>query len=438
MKGLYHKLRLDRALAALVRAADIFPLTLAGSLIGAACLWVLLEYGIAQEDYVLLAVGAGGLALVAVSLLVALALLVAVKFHLAGYRSAEGLNLDCGFWARTSFELPTYWFIPFVSVQWRWESPKGEVRLAKVRSIFLEEIRPYSRCMQKHIVRRFEIGDIFGLVRFAFRWEDQRNVRIVPSVGALKQMHVVHGMSGGADISHPEGPPEGDYYDMRRYVPGDPIRFVLWKVFAKSRALMVRRPERAIAPSRQTVAYLVAGKEDEPAAGAARVAVDTGILGSSWVLGSDGSNESAKTKPDALNLLARSAGVDERQSGAGLAGFLRSTTPGVIARTIVFVPAIPGPWVERVAAAGRSSVGPAPVDYVICTDGIHREKTRSWWSKALKSNGQPLADGPTRPTHLDDLKTVVRGLSGTRAKVFIVDRVAGRIFNQSHLNVHKG
>ena len=54
---------------------------------------------------------------------------------------------------------------------------------------------------------------------------------------------------------------------MRAYGHGDPMRHVLWKTFARSRRLLVRMPERAIAPSPTTVAFLIAGPgEGDPIA----------------------------------------------------------------------------------------------------------------------------------------------------------------------------
>ena len=123
---------------------------------------------------------------------------------------------------------------------------------------------------QAGIVRRIEISDAFGLAKVALRATEERAVRSLPSVGALKQMSVVRSIASGEDMPFPGGQPEGERADLRRYVPGDPVRFVLWKVFAKSRQLVVRTPEQAISPARQTYAYVVAAEADEPAAGTAR------------------------------------------------------------------------------------------------------------------------------------------------------------------------
>src|SRR5690606_13705720 len=124
---------------------------------------------------------------------------------------------------------------------------------------------------------------------------------------------------------------------------------VLWKVFAKSRELIIRTPERAISPARKTAVYMVADQGDEPAAGAARTAIDVGAFGGDWVLGADGTSEVTKSRDHALELLARSAHASADQAGAGLANFLLDAAPGAMARAVVFVPPTPGAWLDRVA-----------------------------------------------------------------------------------------
>ena len=50
---------------------------------------------------------------------------------------------------------------------------------------------------------------------------------------------------------------DGDRIELRRYVPGDSARFIHWKVFGRTRKLMVRVPERALSRARRTVGVLV-------------------------------------------------------------------------------------------------------------------------------------------------------------------------------------
>jgi hypothetical protein len=237
----------------------------------------------------------------------------------------------------------------------------------------------------------------------------------------LRQPQVIRGLASGSDQSHADGRADGDPFDTRRYTPGDPIRFVLWKVFAKSRALIVRTPERALSPVEHTVAYLVSGRGDEPSAGAARIALDVGAFGDDWRIGADGSRVLARTKDEALALLTQSADVTEGDAGTGLGRFLdEAGEPG---RLVIFVPPRPGPWLGRVASIVREHG--RRVDFVVGTDGFDvRPKVRRLLERADDLTAEEQG------TPLEELRSVVRALGGGThgARVVVVDRRTGHAY----------
>jgi hypothetical protein len=407
------------------RARDLFPLTAAGLLAAGGCLVAYLHYGRARLDHILLAVGLIGFGLVAAAVLVVV--LAALLVWRAARRAPAGdpLRAECGHLTATGFRLPSLRWLPFVHVRWSWASPVAEVVPAREGGALVEQVRPSERDHFDEVVRRIELGEVFGFARVAFRVRQARAGRFAPWKGGLQQVNVAHGLAGGDDISHPDGSPTGDFFDMRRYGAGDPIRFILWKVFAKTRDLLVRTPEAAISPDRRTIAYLVAGEGDEPAAGAARVAVDTGALGSSWVLGADGCGEAASSPEQALEVLSKSSRAEPGDSGA-LGEFLGRMKRGPAMRAVVFVPARPGPWVQRVAAAARgtSAGSHARVEFIVCTDGIGADQRRSLWQRAALA---PPADDGLFTTRQSDLVAVVDALTATGANVLVVDRPGGRL-----------
>ena len=418
------------------RGVEAFPFTGLGLLVVAGCGWALVRYGIRHIDLLLLVVGAVGLALGVAAMLSTTLTALVLWFRGRGARDEERLRLECGYPARTGFSLSNLWFVPFVRVRWNWEAPEASVRLVPLKRRLHEEVTPMRRGLHENIARRVEVSDAFGLTRLTFTLRQQRVVRFVPSMGALRQMRVVRSIAGGDEISNPAGPPEGERVDIRHYAPGDPIKFVLWKVFARSRQLVVRTPERAIAPTRQTVAYLVTGVGDESAAGAARVAVDTGALGAEWVLGADGNDTYAKSAVQALEVLARSASTPTELGGAGLADFLARATPGGLARAVVFVPGRPGPWLDRVIATVRAKTAPnqmhSPVEFVVCTDGIVPIVKTTWWSRLAFQMRPAPASGPVTPAPGAEVAAVLRALATTRAPVTLIDRVSGRVYPGGH------
>lgn len=426
MRSVASKRWLDR----LRRVRDLFPFTVGGLLLVGGCLLAYLYYGRQRLDHVLLAIGVIGLALVAVSTLAVLIATLLVWRASRRVPVGEPLQAECGHVTPTDFSLPALRWLPFVDVSWTWLEPRAEVTMRRQRGRLHEELRPTERDHFQRIVRRIQIAEVFGFARIAFRSRQERSGRFVPWVGALDKMHIASGLAGGDAMAHPEGSPVGDFYDMRSYSAGDPIRFILWKVFARTRDLMVRTPEAAMSPDRRTVAYLVAADGDEPAAGAARVAVDSGALGSKWLLGADGCGEAASSREEAMDVLARSrrAGADE--SGA-LGEFLGRVSKGAGTRAVVFVPARPGPWIQRVAAAARGPGGHYPrVDFVVCTDGIGERQHRSRLARAALA---PPGEKERVEALQEDLIAVVDALAQTGANVLVVDRPGGRLVHGRNL-----
>lgn len=419
-----------KRLRTLTRAAvGWFPLTGGGVLLIAAAAVALGVYGLGRSDLLLFSLGALGLALAALAALGVVA--VAVPVWLAARRPGEeaAVEAECGRPAVTGFSTPTGWWVPWTAVSWRWVEPVAEVHPSRRRRRWHERVVPERRTEAERIVREFDVSDAFGVARIRFRVAHARRFRAVPHTGALEQVHVVQGLAGGDATTHPEGAAVGDRHDMRHYAPGDPIRFVLWKVFARSRDLVVRTPERAVSPIQQTIAYLVAGPGDEPAAGAARVVVRHGALGGDWTLGVDGVRGEARGVAEAMDAIVKSAATPPQEGATGLHRFL-ANAPGGTRRAVVFVPPSPGPWLARAVDAARvDAAGQASLDFVVCVDGIRAPRRGSRVARLLLA--EPSAAGPEADRAA--LAEVVGALSRTRGRVLVVDRSAGQVVPASHL-----
>ncbi len=401
-------------------------MTRAGVLVAAGSAWAMRGLGMGRQDLIFLIVGLVGLVVVVWGVVATVLGAVVVASRGRSVVPMPPLELECGVGRAVAFSLPSLWWLPFVEVDWRWVRPGVALTLTREKGRLTERVIPTRRGLTERIIRRIEVGDTFGLATISFHHEQPCALRMLPSTGGLRSMQVVQGMAGGDVFGHPDGDPVGDRIDMRRYGAGDPIRYVLWKVYARTRQLMVRTQELALSPTHQTVAYLVVGAADQAAAGAARVAVDHGALGGDWQLGADGSEQVADAAPAALDLIVRSGAADAALGGTGLRHFLHAASPTGVRRAVVFVPASPGPWLERVRAAALDSGAGKRMSFVVCTDGFSTQK-RSVVSRVLL---RPGTDDPRADS--GGLREVLRALAPA-GSVMVVDRTAGTVFPAEQL-----
>jgi hypothetical protein len=457
-------------------AAGLFPLTPLGMLVLGGSAAGLFGLALPRKDLVLLVICAAGLGVTALSLglsvFSAVGLFVALRrVRSGGATGASSLEVECGVKEATGFSVSSLWFVPLVRVRWSWSSPEASVETARRGRRLFEIVTPRRRGRSAWIKRRIEVGDAFQLARISFGSREDRGVRALPSKGSAKSLSFTHTLAEGGDLPYPADRAEGEASDFRRYSAGDPMRFILWKTFAKTRQLMVRSPEQAISPARRTIAYLVAGKGDEAAAGVARAAMESGSFGSSWVLGADGVPWVAEDRGRALELLAVSGECPADQGGAGLDGFLKShgsSGGGLGARILLFVPPLAGPWLGRAAGVARAWAGGrragggqirrmavpggAGIEAIVCSDGIARRSSARWLARLLfmeaaeggdNSTGGPSPTGDSNLSYLDtnteggglpapapaaQVAAVLRALSAAGADVLLADRRSGKIF----------
>jgi hypothetical protein len=339
-----------RTVTWLWRLRHVVPVTPLGLGVALGGVWLSFAVGAKEVDYVLLAgglVAAGAVGLALVLVLAASLRLWPVLRRARHPGEAEPLSLETGLTADTGLALPGLDGWPLVSLRVVWEHPsRVEVTLKRRAGRQEELVRPLSRGKSPVIRRRLLVEDIFGFARLGLPLTTEQRVRVNPSLAQLTA-HVVTRFLGGDALSHPSGPVEGEPIEMRRYVYGDPLRNVLWKAFARTRKLLVRTPERAITPRPSAAAYLVAGPGDEPAASAARFFVEKGMLGKEFAFCADGADAPTGEPEQALDQIVESA-HHRRHGGEGLARMLRRLTPQQIDALVLFVPAEPGRWLDRI------------------------------------------------------------------------------------------
>lgn len=416
------------------RAADVVPLTWRGALVVALASFALWQLAYGSLDLLVFVIGVGGLSLVILAALMVSGATLYLRRHLTTHPGiGEPQALEAGSPIRSGFRLPALHRLPMVRLRWRWLHPEHvECRQVLRQDQLLEEVVARRRCQVDALERRFEVFDAFGLCRLAWQRRQSVALTVLPDRGRLRSMPVVQSMVAGEGLPHPAGEPQGDRMEIRRYVPGDSVRNILWKTFARTRQLNVRIAERSLDPGRKTVAYLLSDEADEAAAAAARVALETGALGDRWLFGADGSPRPTERLDDALAAIARSGSLESRPGTSpdaprgDLERFLAEPEVRDEMSVIIFAAARDGAWQEEAMAAWRSFKG--TMTFVLATDGIRQQTSAPLWHRLLY---RPTAASGIRR---QELSRLVRGLADAGFSAQVVDRSSGRFFGGQRLD----
>ena len=405
------------------RLAGAFPVTARGIAVAALCAASLRVWGYGSLDLVVFALAVTGLALLAISLVV----VGGAALYLRGERRSEPASWPARVEAdrpvRTGLSLPALERLPLVALDWSVVEPAGVgCRVRGEAGRACEELTPSRRGIASRVRRRFRVGDAFGLARVAWEREEDATFVVLPATRGLRRLLWLRALASGEGIPHPAGRPEGDRMEMRRYVPGDSVRHILWKAFARSRQLEVRTPERSVHQARRTLAYLVAGEGDEAAAAAARVALESRALGEAWLFGADGSDAPTDRLEEALRAIARSAAA-RRAAGEslhGLRGFLAAARADGAVHCVVFAP--PGLLDAGAALAALLRAGGSSATCVFAVDGLReRAAARPLWERLL------FAEPPAAGLPLAGLAARLERFASPGCAAVVVDRTTGRV-----------
>ena len=423
------------------KASNVVPPTWMGSLVGGLSALALWRWGYGEMDLLIFVFSLSGLALLGLGSLFTVGSALYLRRYIR--RHPQILNgplpsVETGSPTETGFVLPSLGRLPLVKIQWRFVTPDGLRSRPRWRDgVLVEEVVAERRCHVERVEREIETRDAFGLSRVAWRFGQSGPMVVLPHVGRLGSMPRVQSMSSSEGLPHPSGAPEGDRMEIRRYVPGDPVRHILWKVYARTRQLNVRAPERAVDRSQRMVAYLLTGPGDGAAAAAARMALQNELLGPDWLFAADGFPTPTDDLQQGLLAIAGS-GQHRSVSGArpadGLRAFLARPEIASEGHCVVFAAAEPGPWVDDTMAAARTFSG--VTSFILGTDGVTSGAPRSWWhrllfvdsgvspSSGVSPNG--MRDAATGATTAEDLTTLMTTLNAGRNLVMVVDRKSGR------------
>ena len=400
---------------------DKWPWTALGMSVAVFSGVALVGFGFEKLDLVLLVLGYGSAGLLLINTFFVVISAISLKLLLRRSTFVWSTDIiETGTGTRTGFSLPALSWVPLVQIHWIWEQPKQAILDVRIQGGRRAEIATLSRRgIYDSVERRIVVQDAFGLARLAIHHKQPVSLRVLPHLGGIRRLPVLTSLTGGDEVPHPMGLEDGDRVELRRYTPGDPARFIHWKVFGRTRKLMIRMPERALSRARRTVAYLITGPHDEAASAAARAAIEEEVLGSEWQFATDGAPTPTSDSQEALQKIMASSRFSGR-SGSGLRSFIAEVDRRGPAALVIFAPPTDGPWLQELRTLTQARYGSVRV--VIAVDAVRDASRASWWQRWLLRQTTP--DGTFR----GDLERVGRALGQLRCEVLIVDRVSGRLF----------
>ncbi|MCB0347091.1 MAG: DUF58 domain-containing protein [Bdellovibrionales bacterium] len=261
------------------------------------------------------------------------------------------------------------------------------------------------------------LRDALGFTEISWEMPAEVGVEVSARNIQIRSLPIVAASSRSGDTLDQAKERAGDLFDIKQYDPSDGVKRILWKVYAKTGAVVVRRPEPAIIPEGEVAVYLIANRNDDHVAGALQSYLAQLENNSITILfGTDGSgayrtsyhsshhegaatsDEVVATTPEKISaMINRSVwsahagtGRDLEQFFAGLANLNR-----VIRRVVVFAPENDTKWfdhVRNIAAANHAALtivlAPDSLDPAVDLNLRMRkaeQKTNLWLKRVEKS-----------------------------------------------------
>lgn len=417
------------------RLIALFPLTLQGLITLVLTAYALRVYGYGAMDLVVFSLAICALAILIFCLFCSVISGVFIQRRIRSsldqlQNAIEPIKVEAGYPNETGFSLPALNYIPLVKLSWKFIYPdhiQTRVRVSADGKL-VEEIVPDKRCKTEHVTRLFTVSDVLGFCRYSWREVQNISCTALPRTNTFKPLPLLRSLTAEDGIPNPSGDPDGDRMEIRPYVPGDSVRNIMWKVYARSRQLNVRLAEKSVFHSNRTIAYLLSSDNDEAAAAIARVALETDALGDDWAFSADGTSNPAENLPSALDAIAKSRAI-ETPFSYGLDEFISQASGQAGAHCIVFAAAEFAPWFESLKQTLARF--PGRFSLVLATDGFkENEQTKLWQRLLLQEELTSNADRDSAGSRADLLK-LLTDLGQLVESTVVVDRKTGFSFDQN-------
>jgi Protein of unknown function DUF58 len=110
-----------------------------------------------------------------------------------------------------------------------------------------------------------QIEDVFGITRI--KWlhalSTQTQLPVYPRNPETIRFPLMPTSFRAGDEALSDTRRDGEPFDLKRYHPSDGLRRIVWKVFARTGALIARHPEHAMTPEGKSCFFVVAEREDD-------------------------------------------------------------------------------------------------------------------------------------------------------------------------------
>lgn len=420
-------------------AAGMFPLTLQGILTLGLVAFALRQYAYGALDLVVFALGICALAILIFSLFCTIVsgVLIQRRIHREVEEqeaAAESIRLESGFPNESGFHLPALNYFPLIKLNWQVIHPdKLTTRIRVTESeagstVLSEEILPERRCLSDKVTRQFTVADVLGFCRYSWRQSQSRECYCLPQVNTLKQLPLLRSMTAEDGIPDPTGSPEGDRMEIRRYAPGDSVRDIMWKAYARSGQLNVRLAEKSVFHSQRTLAYLLSSSSDEAAAATARLALQRGVLGDDWAFGADGTQGATSELPTALRAIAASRPLAGPHA-YGLDSFMQLQATSGSTHCILFAAAQRTHWLAQLKATLQQYPGKFSV--VLATDQLTEAIKPVGWRRWLLTPGESPSLAPDDRVSKAELLGLLTEIGQFVESILIIERHTGRCFDRN-------
>lgn len=204
------------------------------------------------------------------------------------------------------------------------------------------------------------IEDLLGFTKLAWRIPLATGIEVGTKDIPIEPLPIVASSARAGDELSLSRERSGDLFDIKAYDPSDGVKRILWKTYAKSGQVVVRRPEPAVIPEGELALYLVAGTNHDYVAGALQSYLKQLAQNQIIVLFStDGVHESGidlpdgflKLESDILHAINRCVWSKTAGTGEDFATFLGSLeSSGRFTNHLIIFGPEEGDWMKRTAA----------------------------------------------------------------------------------------